>query len=292
MRKRRILTDNCLNQGIKGEKKRGNPHFLLFLPPTPPPSFPRPGWFRVCGKHMASFISTKAGWGPSVPSLVAGFERASVWVLVVRKKSWSVWTISKLASHPLPRLGQATDHPRCPKGMVSVALHLNGRILNRFMQKLQWRQAAGKVWRPCTVWRGRVSSWSAVSVSVALIVTVFCIHERSQAEGALEAEWQVKWLRRPEQLHRLPWCGVHSVPDVSVGYQAARLNGSRVSLAAYLKSPRSYSNTQLLWCKQRQLVTHYYRYGVYKNATLMHCELCMMTGDSVWQPTDWRMEGD
>ena len=73
----------------------------------------------------------------------------------------------------------------------------------------------------------------------------------------------------------------HSLPDVSPGYQAAQLNESRVSLACYLKSLRSYSNTQLLWCKQRQPVTHYYRYGVYKNATLTQCMLCMMIKNSV-----------
>lgn len=76
----------------------------------------------------------------------------------------------------------------------------------------------------------------------------------------------------------------HSMPNVSLGYRAAQLNGSRVSLACYLKSLRSYSNTQLLWSKQRQLVTRYYRYSVYKNATLMQCMLCMMIKNSVWQP--------
>lgn len=86
------------------------------------------------------------------------------------------------------------------------------------------------------------------------------------------------------QVERCPYClisTVHFMPNVSPGYHAPQLNGSRVSLAGYLESLRSYSNTQLLWCKQRRLVTRYYRYGVYKNATLMQCMLCTMIKNNV-----------
>lgn len=145
MRKRRNLTDNCLNQREK--KKRGKPPLFLSLPPTSPALIPSAWSLCICGKHLGSFIPTQAGWRTPVPSRVAGPERASVWVLVVVEERSSSLPASlsgpSQSSHPpLPLFHQAPGPSQMPLSMVNVALHLNWKILNRFIQKLQRRQPA------------------------------------------------------------------------------------------------------------------------------------------------------
>lgn len=83
-----------------------------------------------------------------VPSQVAGSERAPEWLLIVVVKERSSSLLTSLSgpsqsSHaPFPLLCQAPSPSQMPRSMVSVALHVNWKILNRFIQKLQWRQPA------------------------------------------------------------------------------------------------------------------------------------------------------
>lgn len=65
-----------------------------------------------------------------MPSRVAGSERVSVWgLVVVQEKSLSLPAIlsgpSQRSHPPLPLLRQAHGPSQMPRGMASVALHLN-----------------------------------------------------------------------------------------------------------------------------------------------------------------------
>lgn len=101
-----------------------------------------------CGKHLGSFIPAQASLRTPVPSQVAGSERAPEWLLivVVNERSSSLLTSlsgpSQSSHAPFPLLCQAPSPSQMPWSMVSVALHVNWKILNRFIQKLQWRQPA------------------------------------------------------------------------------------------------------------------------------------------------------
>lgn len=145
MRKHRNRTDNYLNQGEE-EKKVSLLVFcfyhLLYRPP-----YSLPHSLSLVALHLreaSGFIYPSPG-RPEDPCALSGCRVwASVWVLVVEKKSFGLPTSlsgpSQSSHPPLPLLPQAPDPSQMPWSMVSVVLHLNWKILNRFIQKLQHRQ--------------------------------------------------------------------------------------------------------------------------------------------------------
>lgn len=163
----------------------------------------------------------------------------------------SVWTISKLQSSP------SLDSPiqDALKHGYHGASHAQ-EMENRFIATLQ-RRVTG----------------DSRQIEKMLLLNICVIRLSARAQRDKWRAYSSENLPAGEttamqRSSRLP-STFQPMLNVRAGYPAARLNGSRASLASYFKSLRRYSNTQLLWCKQRPLVTRYYSYGVYKSATLM-----------------------
>lgn len=134
-----IWQTTASTQEEQGKKKGGKPPLFLV-------TLILWAWsLYFCGKHLGSFIPAQASWRTPLPSQVAGSEHAAVWVLVVvKERSSSLPTSlsgpSQSSHQPQPLLCQAPGPSQMPWSMVSVAFHLNWKILNRFIQKLQQRR--------------------------------------------------------------------------------------------------------------------------------------------------------
>lgn len=129
--------------GEEVKKKKQRKVFFFFYKPT------SRGLVALLLWEASGFIyPSQASLRTPVPSQVAGSERAPEWLLIVVVKERSSSLLTSLSgpsqsSHaPFPLLCQAPSPSQMPWSMVSVALHVNWKILNRFIQKLQWRQPA------------------------------------------------------------------------------------------------------------------------------------------------------
>lgn len=125
------------------EKKRWASLFSVSTTYSTHPPHSLPHSLSLVALHLqeaSGFIYPNPG-RPEDPCALSGCRVwASVWVLVVEKKSFGLPTSlsgpSQNFDPPLPLLPQASDPSQMPWSMVSVALHLNWKILNRFIQKL------------------------------------------------------------------------------------------------------------------------------------------------------------
>lgn len=144
MRKHRNLTDNHLNYGEKKLKRKNRERSSFFSTSLLPAAWS----LCFCGKHLGSFIPARHPWGPLCPLRLQGLsvlQSGSLLLLWKRgaQACWLACLATSQSSHaPFPLLCQAPSPSQMPWSMVSVALHVNWKILNRFIQKLQWRQPA------------------------------------------------------------------------------------------------------------------------------------------------------
>lgn len=147
MRKRRNLTDNCLNQGKRRKKKKQVSSFAV---PTTLCSLA----FFSCSLVTAFAASIWVHLFPNPCRLEDLFALSGcrVWACFgvgpccCGREAWACLLACldhlKVPIHPFQCFAWAPGPAQLPWSMVSVVLHLSWKILNRFIQKLQWRQAA------------------------------------------------------------------------------------------------------------------------------------------------------
>lgn len=175
MRKPRNLTDNCFNhrEREREREKRGKPPLFPFLPPTPPPSLPQPGRSAFAGSIWVH-LSPNPGRLEDPCALSgcrvrAGFSVGPCCCERVRGGLPTSLSGPSQSSHPPSPLPPQAHRPsQMPLSMVSVAFHQKWKILNRFIQKLQRRQARLEVlgefhgrWKR----EERVCTWSKAGAS-------------------------------------------------------------------------------------------------------------------------------
>lgn len=233
MRKRRDLTDSCLNYG---KQKKVVSLFLFFLVALIAPA---------TGSIWVHLSQSRHSGGPRCPLRLQGISMLQCGSLLLWKKELTLPTAlsgPSQSSNPAPHLLYPS---KMPWSTETVGLHVHRETENRLTQQIE---------------KMPLLNIGVTRLSAQVESTFFL---KKKKEPSLQVE-----TTETQKSSQLP-SAFQPMLNVRAGYQAVRLNGSRASLASYFKSLRSYSNTQLLWCKQRPLVTHYYSYGVYKSATLM-----------------------